>query len=138
MSALGLFRAGGALLVLAGGLHFLGRFAPPPDSPAFPLAVQAMEAVSLPIAGVTTNLHWIVELLDWCFTLLSLLVGALNLAAARALASQPRTLRAVSLVNVAGLGAVVVAAVTYRVIPPALCYSLAAACFAATSLRARA
>jgi hypothetical protein len=138
VSALALFRAGGALVLLAGFLHSLGHFAPRPDDPALALAEQTMQAVSRNILGVTTTLHAIVELLDWCFTLLSLLVGALNLSAARALASQPAALRAVSLVNVVGLGAVAVAAVAYRVIPPAVFYVAAAACFTAAAARVRA
>ena len=137
MSAPTLFRAGGALVALAGVLHFLGRFAAPPDNPAFALAREAMQAFSLRIAGVETNLHAIHELLDWSFTLFSLLVGALDLAAARALAAQPGALRSVSVVNAVGLAALTAAALAFRVMPPALFCSLAAAAFIGAAAQAR-
>lgn len=138
MSALTLFRVGGALLLVVGCMHFLGRFAPPPDNPAFALAREAMQAFSLRILGVETTLHAIHELLDWSFTLFSLFVGALDLAAASALAAQPGALRRVSLVNVVGLAALIAAAITYRVAPPGYFYSLALAAFIGAAARARA
>jgi hypothetical protein len=136
--AVTLFRSGGALVLAVGCLHFLGRFAPPPDSPAFALAREAMQAFSLRIFGIETNLHAIHELLDWSFTLYSLLVGALDLVAARALAAQPGALRAVSLVNAAGLAALIAVAVHYRVAPPGVFFALALAAFAGAAVQARA
>ena len=135
MTGLGLFRAGSAFAFLTGTLHFLGRFAPLPDDPKFAIARDAMQAFSLRIVGVETDLHAIHELLDWCFTLFCLFVGVLDWVAARALAASPPALRAAAAVNAVGFAALAATAFAFRVVPPAVFFLLSLVCFAAAIFR---
>jgi hypothetical protein len=138
MSALYWFRAGAVLVVLEGILHFIGRLIGPLESESYLLARAAMQANWQHIFGMNTSLYAIHESLDWSFTLFSLFVGALNLAAAESLAATQDALRRVVGVNVVGLAALVAASVVHGVVLAAFVYSLAAALFLVAALRASA
>ena len=138
MSALGWFRAGGIGMVVVGLMHLSGELAPLPTDPAFIAMREAMRAYTVNIMGVETNPQAIQHDLSLSFSLFSLAVGAIALTAARALAASPTALRRVALVHVVALAALVVTNGAFRVLPPAVFYSLVAALFGMAALRARA
>jgi len=138
LSALGWFRAGGIGMVVVGLMHLSGELAPLPTDPAFIAMREAMRAYTVNIMGVETNPQAIQHDLSLSFSLFSLAVGAIALTAARALAASPTALRRVALVHVVALAALVVTNGAFRVLPPAVFYSLVAALFGMAALRARA
>jgi hypothetical protein len=138
VSSLAWFRAGGVGMIIVGGMHLSGEFAPLPTDPAFVAMREAMRAYTVNIAGVETNVQAIQHDLNLSFSLFSLAVGAIALASASALAASPVALRRVALVHVVALGALVVTNAAFRVAPPAVFYTLVAALFGMAALRARA
>ena len=138
MSALGWFRAGGIGMIVVGLMHLSGELAPLPTDPAFVAMREAMRAYTVNIMGVETNPQAIQHDLSLSFSLFSLAVGAIALTAARALAASPTALRRVALVHVVALAALVATNGAFRVLPPAVFYSLVAALFGMAALRARA
>jgi hypothetical protein len=138
LSALGWFRAGGIGMIVVGLMHLSGELAPLPSDPAFIALREAMRAYTVNIMGVETNPQAIQHDLSLSFSLFSLAVGAIALAGAGALAASPAALRRVALAHVVALAALVVTNAAFRVLPPAVFYTLVAALFGMAALRARA
>jgi len=138
LSALGWFRAGGVGMIAVGAMHLSGELAPLPTDPAFVAMREAMRAYTVNIMGFETFGQAIQHDLSLCFSLFSLAVGAIALASARTLAASPAALRRVALVHVVALAALVVTNAAFRVLPPAVFYTLVAGFFALAALRARA
>ena len=137
MSGLGWFRAGAIGMIVVGLMHLSGELAPAPTDSAFVAMREAMHAWQPTIAGVQTDAWAIQHDLNLSYALFSLAVGAIALASASVLAASPRALRRVALVHGVALAALVAASAAFRVVPPALFYTLVAALFAVAALRAR-
>lgn len=127
---------GSVLYVLTGAIHAVGHLQPPPSDPAMVAAHDAMAKATITM-GLTTNVAAAMDCLGWYMTTLTVLVGLLALSFAGRCRDDAWLLRRLSLLLALGAIALAGIAAHYRVLPPAVLYSITALLFLAALVRAK-
>ncbi len=127
---------GGVLYVLTGAVHAIAHLQPASLDPAVVAAEDAMMKATLSM-GLPTTMYHAMECLGWYVTTLSVLVGLLALTLAGRCRDDAWLLRKMSALLAIGAGVLAAFAFHYRVLPPALLYTVTALLFVAAAVRAK-
>ena len=134
-----MFIAGSIILLLFSAVHMIPMFVDIFAEPTKPLEIEAkraMSAVVIDMGPFHTNWGKLNQLLSASYSTLLFFVVALNLVALPAIIAHGR-LRAVAMVNVIFVGALLAISLIYRFPPPAAFALTAEAFFVGAAIRAR-
>lgn len=127
---------GGVIYVLTGAVHALAHLQPASLDPAVVAAEDAMAKATLSM-GLTTTMYHAMECLGWYMTTLSVLVGLIALALAGSCRDDAWLMRRLSVLLGLGAGVLAFIAFHYRVLLPAVLYTITALLFVAAGVRAK-
>ena len=124
-----LFAAGAIGLFVIAVLHSLGHFSHPPEDAALTAVLQAMSAYQLDMGLAQPSLIAIYNSLSLGMTLFLLILGSIDLAVLRFAHEAEGLLRAIKLVNLLGVSALVALFGYYRIPPPLITFAFVDALF---------
>lgn len=119
-----LFAAGAIGLFVIALLHSLGHFSPPPEDAALMAVLQAMSAYQLDMGLARPSLMAIYNSFSLGMTLFLLILGSMDLVVLRFAHEAEGLLRAMKLVNLIGVSALVALFGYYRIPPPLITFAI--------------
>jgi len=116
-----LFSAASVGLLVVAGLHTLGHFSPPPDSPGARALMTMMQGYRFPLGlGMEPSAYDITRSLSLTMSLTLFWLAVQNLVVARTPDASDGLVRTLNWVSAVGVGALVALYAAYRVPPPML------------------
>lgn len=116
-------RAGAVGLLVVAVLHAVGHFSGGPADPAAAALEKTMRDYRFEIMGMHPSAHDITQSLSLTMTVMLLFAGTIDLALFGAVATDPRAMRRLALINAVGVAVLAALFAYYRIPPP--CATLA-------------
>lgn len=123
------FSVASLVLIMVAGLHTLGHFTPPRD-PGLQRLMEEMDAFRLPLGmGMTPSVRDIFRSLSLTMTVTFVALGLQNVVVAASRDATARLIRALTVIDLVALGALVALYAFYRVPPPLVTLAVVEALF---------